>query len=1029
MAGLIEKVTSTVLTHYGLVRQSTLTVPRGDTPAPDAPGPPAASGVTQKLGLYQPWAMGTNTTGLSPTKNPNEMLNSYRSWAYSCVRVIGQRLAALPLQLVLNTRMADATDVERVEVLDHAFLDMMWSPNPWDTRAELWITTVNHLELCGNAYWLLLNDKLGIPREIWPLYPQYMRVVPDKVNFIGGYVYTVTQPAIRFDIDNREYKIVHFKYPNPKNPYYGVGALEAQAMAYDLDMYMQVYQRSFFQEGARPDFVFETDQEITKETAQLTWELWDERHKGVTKAWRPGILGSGMKAKPLNVSNRDLTFAALADYTRDLFLGAFGVPAAKLGLVVDANRANADAADYTFNKETIYPKCLIIEERIEKSVLPFYPGQGPGLWFETDFENPVPEDEELKMKKRATNLEHGVTVINEERADDGKEPVPWGDKPWLPSTLTQLGELPETPTEPPDPSVPPEEPATPDDDPVDVPGDEEPATDTLVTSEDTEAFRTRIWTAHIMRVAPLETRFEGIVQQLFTTQEGLVLDALAANFKALDAYFTGWSAKKIAAHLKDNDIASLHSITMTIANDSKQWISPVTGQIRSAVSQAGAHAVASVGIGTWTLDDPVIIEWIQQQGAKAVAHTTETTQQAIRSQLIEGITAGEGIGPLASRVRDVYAEATSTRSKTIARTETHTATNYGTDQGYRKSGIVTEKEWLTARDERVRTSHAALDGTSIPMNGHFHAGKGEGPAPGQMNRAEEDINCRCTLLAHTGSGPVIKPSVAKQPTVTPITTIEGMRMFLDKRVAELIPIMGDPSASIGKPWWDQEVSKRASTLLQTMGGVDRAALGKKMPLAQIGIFPEDLPRAKEQHARLLDIVGGAMNDKALAKIPRVAELGMSLEERGGYYTAENIGVPGHNRGYMKSVYRAKNTTAGFQDLTLIHEWLHHVEYETPGVRDAAQLFYQSRTAGEPAVLLSQLVPGSGYKDTEYGRKDKWYHMYQGKVPYPDGCTEMLTMSGQEFRSPSRMAELWQTDPHSFAFAHTVLTGGTFTEEA
>ena len=38
------------------------------------------------------------------------------------------------------------------------------------------------------------------------------------------------------------------------------------------------------------------------------------------------------------------------------------------------------------------------------------------------------------------DLKAGVTTINEERATRNLPPVDWGDKPWFPAMLIQVGE-------------------------------------------------------------------------------------------------------------------------------------------------------------------------------------------------------------------------------------------------------------------------------------------------------------------------------------------------------------------------------------------------------------------------------------------------------------------------------------------------------------------------------------------------------------------------------------------------------------
>lgn len=1093
MAGLLKVVAEATLAHYGYAR-----VPAAEPAAADTPAPASSPGA-----LYAHWARGVSPAlGLPPTKNHRQLLESYRSWVYSCLRAIAFRVAALPLDLVLNAREGDAADVVRTTLLDHPFLDLIWKPNPHTSRIELWLTTMNHLELTGNAYWLVLHDTLGIPREVWPLYPQFMRIVPHPTDMIAGYVYTVTTPAIAFELGRREYRIVHFKYPSPVSPYYGMGPLEAQAYAYDLDLYTEVYQRSFFQEGARPDFVFETDQKIDKATAELTLELWDERHKGPTRTWRPGILGSGMKAHALNVSNRDMAFAALADWSQDKILSAYGVPRAKLGLVADVNRcldadsecltsegwvkngaisettqiacyntdtrriehhvplaifrthyqgemlhwagatvdvcvthehrlwmqsgslrplrshrqarnsqhdgwratsaedlrhtrfrllpaavqdgtmldpitiegtgpqslmahmgarkipadvwaeflgyflsegciygmkngpqpgqyrislsqkkphiveqiraclqkmpvawgerttsdtgaiqwqvrdrglyahlvkhvgagthrnrmpgyvrtwpssllrvlleaailgdgnpwkrsaegacttyytaspgladdiqevaircglrasismsaqtpggnrsdtiwrvnlserkkvevrpqhltvesydgtiwcvtvptsyfvvrrngrvhitgnSNADAADLTFNREAILPRVMLIEERIENDILPLYPGQSKTLWLDIDFENPVPADREAERADREQDLKYGVVVINEIREERGDEPVPWGDKPILPIAMAPLGSVPVT-----TPGTPTPAPA-----PAPTPAPLPPAEP---TAEEVEALRTRLWEAHIARTLPEEEALIPDLTAAFTTQEAEVIARLEANWTALDAYFTGWSAKKIRAHLQ-RDPSLVDAVLFTVEGETPAWVPVVQPHIRAAVNEAGLHAIAEIGVGVWDLQDPAVLEWIAARGLSASRLILGTTRDALRATLVEGVTAGESMAKLIKRIKDVYGIATTSRARTIARTEINTASSWGTLQGYKQSGVVEMKEWLSARDgDRVRPTHRAADGQQVGLQENFQVGAGSGPAPGHIGLAEEDIGCRCGLLAVTSGG-------------------------------------------------------------------------------------------------------------------------------------------------------------------------------------------------------------------------------------------------------------------------------------
>jgi hypothetical protein len=90
------------------------------------------------------------------------------------------------------------------------------------------------------------------------------------------------------------------------------------------------------------------------------------------------------------------------------------------------------------------------------------------------------------------------------------------------------------------------------------------------------------------------------------------------------------------------------------------------------------------------------------------------------------------------------------RAEVIARTETSRTFEIAKDAQLERldeAGFKFKKQWLTARDDRVRPSHAALDGVIIEQGETFDVGGYEAEHP--LDPAlppEESINCRCVLV-------------------------------------------------------------------------------------------------------------------------------------------------------------------------------------------------------------------------------------------------------------------------------------------
>ena len=88
------------------------------------------------------------------------------------------------------------------------------------------------------------------------------------------------------------------------------------------------------------------------------------------------------------------------------------------------------------------------------------------------------------------------------------------------------------------------------------------------------------------------------------------------------------------------------------------------------------------------------------------------------------------------------------RSINIAETETNNSANYDDLQDAISNGY-TQKTWVSQKDNRVRLTHAAIDGVTIPIDDMFQVGEAEMRFPCDEEVAfdypEESVNCRCVV--------------------------------------------------------------------------------------------------------------------------------------------------------------------------------------------------------------------------------------------------------------------------------------------
>lgn len=678
----------------------------------------AFAGAIKRIGFMKiPTGIGGISSGgiigFSGLGSRRKQLEAYQNHVYKCVSLIYRRGISVPMKLYKER------GDENEEIKRHPFIDLMRKPNQYMTGRILKAITMMHMDLCGMAMWLKVFNGLGRPAEVWPLPMQYFQQfkLNKEETEITGYEFMSEKSGLVTFVPE---EIVYFRFPHPVYFLEGASPIQAMAFAYDTDIAIRKYQRNFFQNSARADVTLNTDQKIEPADAKRLLLAWKQNHQGVDRAFEPAILDQGLKATLLSVSAKDFEFATLAGWTKEDIFEAYGIPEGKLGTVKDVNRANGLQVDITFNSECISPRLDIYEEVVSNDVLSHY---DTGLFAE--HVSCIPRDLEYDLKERESNLKNKVTVVNEEREKMGLDPVAWGDKPWMSAMEIQYGE---------DLSV------TDSDKSIQDVGVKNLSPD----KKDSD----RIRVEHERRVLAKSRAYRAYLRRFFTRQRKEVLERLDQNFGRIEGVISGMSRKKAAEWLEVHK-DEVDRILFDISKANEDLAEGSGPYIENFLLDGAELAFATIGAQDVVFDllDPRVLSWLREKEI-VIKDINTTTLEALRKELIEGFTEGETMVQLARRVEKIFDNADKVRSLRIAVTETNSASNRGSLEGYIQSGVVEKKEWLAGPG--ARASHAAAaakykgDG-AIPIDEDFIVGEGHGPAPGNIGLAEEDINCHCTL--------------------------------------------------------------------------------------------------------------------------------------------------------------------------------------------------------------------------------------------------------------------------------------------
>ena len=120
----------------------------------------------------------------------------------------------------------------------------------------------------------------------------------------------------------------------------------------------------------------------------------------------------------------------------------------------------------------------------------------------------------------------------------------------------------------------------------------------------------------------------------------------------------------------------------------------------------------------------------------------------IRQEITQGFIQGKSTKDMAEAINGRI-DTDAAKALRIAQTEANRTANagaYAASLDAEEQGIKITRMWLAALDSETRDSHAELDGQEVGVDEPFSIHGAEAMFPGDFGIAEEDINCRCTVV-------------------------------------------------------------------------------------------------------------------------------------------------------------------------------------------------------------------------------------------------------------------------------------------
>ena len=706
----------------------------------------------------------------------SDYINAYRGWVYAVVKRTAEQQANVMYNLMKET------GTNTLEVFGHPADDLLQMVNSHMTLRDLMLITNIHLYLTGEAFWALDRGEKATsePRSIVPLPPDRMKVVPAKEGsgkIIDGYIFEKqggNAEPVKLTAD----EVIFFKEPDPANPFRGLGMVKAAARTIDIDTGAEKYNEKLYRQGGLMNPAFETEQSLSEEEAKRLYSQIQSNWGGVENSHKIMILQSGLKmSNGGRLTNREMEFLKGQTWTRDKIMSMVGATKIIMGITDDVNRASAEASRAVFAEYTIQPRVQKIADTLTEFYLPMFKGTA-NLFYQIEDPVPVNSEKQIELIKNTVNI---VMTQNEARNILNLPDIEGGDKLYVSNTLIPIdGEVREE-----------------EDEKRKI---ESPAHKLIVGRKKNDEKKKKAEMRIAKKMADImipvakkilskgEKTFReraeaqgGFHDQMKKDAEKFTVDLR----KAVQDYFGQQMDEVLAKLISEFDKVATWKVKapgdkFLFDKDIKEigiaLVSPILANI---LEGRGNEAMFFIGSAVgFNLDNPRARKFIETNAFKLIKGIDETTIIDLKRQFDLGLKEGEGIPELKKRVLSVFDKANDSRAEMIARTEAIKASNFGTQEAWEQSGVVTAKEWLTAADERVDALCAAMDGKIIGLGDNFFekgdtlsAKNDEGKKVSQTFDADTPVpplhpNCRCTLIPVMGTKAVASIKRKKEGAVS-----------------------------------------------------------------------------------------------------------------------------------------------------------------------------------------------------------------------------------------------------------------------
>jgi HK97 family phage portal protein len=375
--------------------------------------------------------------GTTSGKPVNEHTAMQMTAVYSCVRILAEAVAGLPLHLYKYTASGG-----KEKALSHPLYFLLHDePNPEMSSFVFRETLMTHLLLWGNAYAQIIRNGKGEVIALYPLMPNRMSVDRDSS---GALYYTYTRyseeaPTMNgMTVTLRPSDVLHI----PGLGFDGLVGYSPIAMAKNaigMAIACEEYGAKFFANGAAPGGVLEHPGTI--KDPQKVRDSWNAAYQGSSNSHRVAVLEEGMKYQPIGISPEQAQFLETRKFQINEIARIFRVPPHMVGDLEKSSFSNIEQQSLEFVKYTLDPWVIRWEQAISRALL--RPDEKKLYFAKFNVDGLLRGDYVSRMNGYATARQNGWMSANDIRELENLDRIPpelGGDLYLINGNMTKLAD-------------------------------------------------------------------------------------------------------------------------------------------------------------------------------------------------------------------------------------------------------------------------------------------------------------------------------------------------------------------------------------------------------------------------------------------------------------------------------------------------------------------------------------------------------------------------------------------------------------